>query len=87
MMDESMLAEMIQYSSNNAWSKLIDVRDHIETDDPESRDDALADAISLLEVVRDYAARLNGDFSYMHDPSQEPALDAEFETIIEPSSE
>ncbi|RCV90306.1 hypothetical protein DU506_11870 [Vreelandella rituensis] len=80
-MNESDLAAMIQFSSNNAWSQLIDLRDYIEMDDTVSRDEALAEALGLVEVVRDYAARLNGDFSYMPDASLEPALDAEFEVI------
>lgn len=83
MMDESKLAEMIQFSSNNAWNQLINVRDFIESNDSVSRDEALADAISLVEIVRDYAARLNGDFDYMPDASLELALDADFEVVSE----
>ena len=61
------LAELIRTFSNDALHHLYDARDFIEANEPESRDEALSEIESKLEMVRDYAARLLGDCSFMPD--------------------
>lgn len=81
MFDNDVLADSIRRQASDALQYIDDTHDAIEMNAPEARDKALKDAETSLELIRDYASRLLGDYSHMPFNSDLPPISGEWEEL------